>query len=176
MRALWFEFPEDEELYGVDRQFMIGSDILVTPVLTPDISFVDGMWIAGPRDMGTNVSQVSSLAETKLFGEIGTPTAQSTLLPNSQYVSKLPPRTFPSIFALDRLCCSMLNLVIPSMKHVRDHFHYLSPSRKTGLLLAQHIWTTERATHQVRAPSQSSGRERECCKSVPKDPLRCCNR
>ena len=42
MRALWFEFPDEPELFGVDGQFLVGRDILVTPVLTPNVSTVDG--------------------------------------------------------------------------------------------------------------------------------------
>ncbi|KDQ51365.1 glycoside hydrolase family 31 protein [Jaapia argillacea MUCL 33604] len=44
VRALFFEFPTEPELFGVDRQFMVGSDILVTPVLTPNVSTVDGIF------------------------------------------------------------------------------------------------------------------------------------
>ena len=42
MRALFFEFPQEPELLAVDRQFMLGSDILVTPVLTPNVTSVSG--------------------------------------------------------------------------------------------------------------------------------------
>ncbi|THH14082.1 hypothetical protein EW146_g6217 [Bondarzewia mesenterica] len=44
VRALFFEFPDEPELFAVDRQFMVGSDILVTPVLTPNVSTVDGIF------------------------------------------------------------------------------------------------------------------------------------
>ncbi|RPD82758.1 hypothetical protein L226DRAFT_450295 [Lentinus tigrinus ALCF2SS1-7] len=44
VRALFFEFPNEPELFGIDRQFLIGSDILVTPVLTPNVSTVDGIF------------------------------------------------------------------------------------------------------------------------------------
>lgn len=42
VRALWYEFPNEPELFGVDRQYLVGRDILVTPVLTPNVSSVDG--------------------------------------------------------------------------------------------------------------------------------------
>ena len=42
VRALFFEFPDEKELYDVDRQYLIGKDVLVTPVLTPNVSTVDG--------------------------------------------------------------------------------------------------------------------------------------
>ena len=43
MRALFFEFPDEPELFAVDRQFMVGRDLLVTPVLVPNVSTVEGM-------------------------------------------------------------------------------------------------------------------------------------
>ncbi|KAH9974514.1 glycosyl hydrolases family 31-domain-containing protein [Russula compacta] len=42
VRALFFEFPQEPELLAVDRQFMVGRDILVTPVLTPNVTSVSG--------------------------------------------------------------------------------------------------------------------------------------
>jgi len=42
IRPLFFEFPDEPELFGVDRQFLIGRDILVTPVLTPNKTSVTG--------------------------------------------------------------------------------------------------------------------------------------
>ncbi|TFK33736.1 glycosyl hydrolases family 31-domain-containing protein [Crucibulum laeve] len=44
VRALFFEFPDEPELFDVDAQFLIGSDILVTPVLSPNVSTVDGIF------------------------------------------------------------------------------------------------------------------------------------
>jgi len=44
VRALFYEFPNEPELFAVDRQFLIGRDILVTPVLTPNASTVDGIF------------------------------------------------------------------------------------------------------------------------------------
>lgn len=42
VRALFFEFPNEPELLAVDLQWMIGRDILVTPVMNPNVSTVDG--------------------------------------------------------------------------------------------------------------------------------------
>lgn len=42
MRALFWEFPDDASLFGVDQQFMVGSSILVTPVLEPGVTSVKG--------------------------------------------------------------------------------------------------------------------------------------
>ncbi|CAL1697161.1 unnamed protein product [Somion occarium] len=44
VRALFFEFPDEPELFAVDRQYLIGRDVLVTPVLTPNVSTVDGIF------------------------------------------------------------------------------------------------------------------------------------
>ncbi|KAI0329976.1 hypothetical protein GY45DRAFT_1324212 [Cubamyces sp. BRFM 1775] len=44
VRALFYEFPDEPELFGVDTQYLIGRDILITPVLTPNASAVDGIF------------------------------------------------------------------------------------------------------------------------------------
>jgi len=44
VRALFWEFPDEPELFAVDRQFLVGRDVLVTPVLTPNVSTVDGIF------------------------------------------------------------------------------------------------------------------------------------
>lgn len=44
MRALAWEFPTDPSLAAVDRQFMLGPSILVTPVLDQGASSVDGVF------------------------------------------------------------------------------------------------------------------------------------
>ncbi|KAI0641236.1 glycosyl hydrolases family 31-domain-containing protein, partial [Trametes meyenii] len=44
VRALFFEFPDEPELFAVDRQFLVGRDLLVTPVLTPNVSTVEGIF------------------------------------------------------------------------------------------------------------------------------------
>jgi len=35
IRPLWFEFPSDSNCLSIDRQFMIGSSILISPVVDP---------------------------------------------------------------------------------------------------------------------------------------------
>ncbi|KAF9563513.1 hypothetical protein CPC08DRAFT_324975 [Agrocybe pediades] len=44
VRALFYEFPNEPELFAVDTQFLVGRDILVTPVLTPNASTVEGLF------------------------------------------------------------------------------------------------------------------------------------
>lgn len=41
-RALFYDFPDEPELFNVDKQWLVGSDILVTPVLTPGATTVEG--------------------------------------------------------------------------------------------------------------------------------------
>ncbi|KAJ3574598.1 hypothetical protein NP233_g1666 [Leucocoprinus birnbaumii] len=44
VRALFFEFPDEPELFTIDSQFLVGRDILVTPVLEPNVSTVNGLF------------------------------------------------------------------------------------------------------------------------------------
>ena len=44
MRPLQFQFPEEEDLKGVDNQFLLGPALLVTPVLEPLVSQVKGIF------------------------------------------------------------------------------------------------------------------------------------
>ncbi|EJD44910.1 hypothetical protein AURDEDRAFT_166092 [Auricularia subglabra TFB-10046 SS5] len=44
MRALWYEFPTEKELFGVDRQFLIGPNILVSPVVDKETTSVDAFF------------------------------------------------------------------------------------------------------------------------------------
>jgi alpha-glucosidase len=44
MRALAWEFPNEPQLAGVDTQFLLGPNILVTPVLEPQADSVKGVF------------------------------------------------------------------------------------------------------------------------------------
>ncbi|KAL6305606.1 glycosyl hydrolases family 31-domain-containing protein [Sparassis latifolia] len=44
IRALFYEFPNEPELFAVDTQFLVGRDLLITPVLTPNVSTVEGIF------------------------------------------------------------------------------------------------------------------------------------
>jgi alpha-glucosidase len=44
VRALFFEFPDEPELFGIDSQLLIGNAILVTPVLSPGVTTVQGQF------------------------------------------------------------------------------------------------------------------------------------
>ncbi|XP_038064192.1 lysosomal alpha-glucosidase-like isoform X2 [Patiria miniata] len=46
-RPLFFEFPGDPKLYDVDRQFMLGSSLVVTPVLEEGSTNVTGIFPKG---------------------------------------------------------------------------------------------------------------------------------
>ena len=50
LRPLWYHYPEQTELYSIDDSFLLGSDLLVAPVLdtgvrTRDIQLPPGEWI-----------------------------------------------------------------------------------------------------------------------------------
>lgn len=67
MRSMPVAFPSEQDLVGVDDQYMFGPDLLVAPVLTSDnfrtISFPSGVWaslwdgktVTGPAELKVNV-------------------------------------------------------------------------------------------------------------------------
>ncbi|KAM9770100.1 lysosomal alpha-glucosidase [Menidia menidia] len=46
-RPIMFEFPKDVKTYGIDKQFLWGRSLLVTPVLEPGVDYVDGYFPEG---------------------------------------------------------------------------------------------------------------------------------
>lgn len=40
-RPLWFEFSQDPRTHDIDRQFMVGPALLVSPVLAPGVGNLD---------------------------------------------------------------------------------------------------------------------------------------
>ena len=48
MRALFYEFPNESELFNISSQFLVGGDILVTPVLDPNVTSVSGKSAVSP--------------------------------------------------------------------------------------------------------------------------------
>ncbi|KZT24334.1 glycoside hydrolase family 31 protein [Neolentinus lepideus HHB14362 ss-1] len=68
VRALFYEFPNEPELFAVDRQFMIGCDILIAPVLTPNASTSMVTW----RDWYTHAAVTTTPGvNTTLLAPLG---------------------------------------------------------------------------------------------------------
>ncbi|KXZ56930.1 hypothetical protein GPECTOR_1g839 [Gonium pectorale] len=49
LRPLWFEFPEAEDLFAVEEEFMVGPGMLVKPITAPGVSSTDVILPAGAR-------------------------------------------------------------------------------------------------------------------------------
>ncbi|GIL86778.1 hypothetical protein Vretimale_15637 [Volvox reticuliferus] len=49
LRPLWYEFPDNEDLFAVEEEFMVGSAMLVKPIVAPGVSSVDVTLPAGAR-------------------------------------------------------------------------------------------------------------------------------
>ena len=47
MRPLWLNYPQDAATHRIDRQFMVGGALLVTPVLDPGVDRVTGHFPGG---------------------------------------------------------------------------------------------------------------------------------
>ncbi|KAF5888798.1 lysosomal alpha-glucosidase-like [Clarias magur] len=70
-RPLFFEFPKDGKTYAVDKQFLLGRSVLVTPVLEPGVEVVvgyvpQGLWY----DFYTGDSLLSKGEEIKLHAPL----------------------------------------------------------------------------------------------------------
>uniref|UniRef100_W5L3G3 Alpha glucosidase 2 n=1 Tax=Astyanax mexicanus TaxID=7994 RepID=W5L3G3_ASTMX len=70
-RPLFFEFPRDLKTYKIDKQFLWGKSLLVTPVLAPGVDYVvgylpQGIWY----DFYTGDSLVSKGEEIKLHAPL----------------------------------------------------------------------------------------------------------
>ena len=37
MRPLYYEFPEDEQAFGIDNEYMLGPGLLVHPIVKPNV-------------------------------------------------------------------------------------------------------------------------------------------
>lgn len=56
MRPLWFEFPEDSRTLEIEDAYMLGSALLIKPIVQQGISHVQ---IYFPRDQKTTVNQIN---------------------------------------------------------------------------------------------------------------------
>jgi alpha 1,3-glucosidase len=50
IRPLWSEFPEDEQCYDEEREFLIGNGLLVRPIAEPDVTQVS-LYLPGRRQV-----------------------------------------------------------------------------------------------------------------------------
>ncbi|XP_032896705.1 lysosomal alpha-glucosidase-like [Amblyraja radiata] len=69
-RALFFEFPEDRNTYSIDRQFLWGRSLLITPVLEPGASSVTAYF---PRGVWYDFYTGSPLVSTGEFIKLPAP-------------------------------------------------------------------------------------------------------
>ncbi|XP_063295320.1 neutral alpha-glucosidase C [Pelobates fuscus] len=53
MRPFWVEFPKNPETFGVETQYMLGSALMVAPVLVPGVSSLDVLF-PGPKELWYN--------------------------------------------------------------------------------------------------------------------------
>ncbi|MCP9495479.1 MAG: DUF4968 domain-containing protein [Pyrinomonadaceae bacterium MAG19_C2-C3] len=81
MRPLWYEYPQDSLTYLIEDQYLLGSDILVAPVVRPNqvkrsIYFPKGTawldWWTGKRYEGGTTAEVEApLTRLPLFARAG---------------------------------------------------------------------------------------------------------
>jgi alpha-glucosidase (family GH31 glycosyl hydrolase) len=63
VRSLWMNYPQDDNCVDVDEQFMLGANVLVSPVLYPKVNIVKAYFPAGvwyPVSAGNIVYDTSS--------------------------------------------------------------------------------------------------------------------
>ncbi|VDP16124.1 unnamed protein product, partial [Soboliphyme baturini] len=63
IRPLFYEFPHDDETYSIDKQFMIGSGLLVTPILEPLTDTPSGYF---PRSIWYNIYDEQAIGKRVL--------------------------------------------------------------------------------------------------------------
>ena len=48
MRPIFYEFPEDENAFGIDNEYMLGEGLLVHPISKPDVRS-ENVYLPGPN-------------------------------------------------------------------------------------------------------------------------------
>jgi alpha-glucosidase len=83
VRPLFIHYPEDPEVYGLDYQFIVGSELIVAPVLDPDeesveVYFPAGRWVHlwserryGSLDKGVYETVGAPISEPAVFYKEG---------------------------------------------------------------------------------------------------------
>lgn len=100
MRPLWYEYPEDVRTYLIEDQYMVGSDLLVAPVvregatkrhvyLPKGDSWVD--WWTGIRyEGGTEIETDAPLDRLPLFARAGAALPTQQVIQNTGEMARLP--------------------------------------------------------------------------------------
>jgi len=99
MRPLVLEFQNDRGVQGIGDQFMVGENLLLAPVLTPDgyvdIYLPDGTWVdywSGERyDGGQTVSREVDLDDMPVFLRAG------TITPTMEPTESVPDAAFEAV-------------------------------------------------------------------------------
>lgn len=50
MRPLWSEFPDDEDAFDEEREWLLGPGLLVRPVMDPDVQSVS-LYLPGKKNV-----------------------------------------------------------------------------------------------------------------------------
>ena len=83
MRPLFFDWPADENVWATQPQWMLGADLLVAPVLAPDVTewpvyLPDGRWIdvwtGEEHEGGRTVSAPAPIDRVPVFARAGADT------------------------------------------------------------------------------------------------------
>lgn len=66
MRMMWMEYPADEELFDMDHQYLIGSDLLVHPVIEAETEEAEVLFPV--RDTWYDVDTLVAVSEAQIDG------------------------------------------------------------------------------------------------------------
>lgn len=124
-RPLWVNFPEDSATHGIDEQFMLGSALLVSPVLTQGATSVNAYFPNGTwyslfgilNEYDTNEDETQGLAQQQPYPVEGsqTMTLDTPLTASNVHVragSILPLHTYGAMTTTEALSMPNRLLVV----------------------------------------------------------------